>query len=112
MGVAGDELHPSQAAGGQVAEETEPAGTVFGAGDLQTQDLAVPVLVHARREERVDVGDTAALADLQHQGIGGDERVGAGVEGAGAELLDLLVEVLGHDRHLRLGETSDTEGLD
>ena len=31
---------------GQVPEEREPAGAVLGRGDLQPEDLAVPVDVH------------------------------------------------------------------
>ena len=41
--VGGDELDSGQAAGGQVPEEPQPPGAVLGAGDLQAQDLPVPV---------------------------------------------------------------------
>jgi hypothetical protein len=34
VGVGGDQADSGQAAGGQVPEEGEPAGAVFGAGDL------------------------------------------------------------------------------
>jgi hypothetical protein len=40
-------MSATQPAGGQVAQEREPAGAVFGAGDLQAEDFAVSVGVHA-----------------------------------------------------------------
>ena len=41
--------------------------------------------------------DPATFADLEYKGVGGDERERARVlEPAGAELLDVLVELLGH----------------
>jgi hypothetical protein len=102
VGVGGDEADSGQAAGGQVAEEREPAGAVFGAGDLQAEDLAVPVGVHAGSEQGVHVHDPAAFTDLQHQRVGGDERVRARVQRAGAERRDVFVEVAGHHGDLRL----------
>jgi hypothetical protein len=41
-----------------------------------------------------------AFADLEDQGVGGDERVRALIEGAGAERRDVFVEVAGHDADL------------
>ena len=93
VGVGGDQLDPGQAAGGQVAEEPEPAGAVLGGGDLQAEDLPVPVGVDPGRDQGVHVDHPAALADLQHQRVRGDERVRAGIERAGAELADLGVEL-------------------
>ena len=61
----------------------------------------MPVGVHAGGEQGVDVHDAAALADLQHQRIGGHERVRAAVQRPGPERLDLLVEVAGHLADLR-----------
>jgi collagen type II alpha len=98
--VAGDELDSGQAASDEVAEEAQPAGAVLGAGDLQAEDLAVPLGVHPDREQGVHVHDAPALADLEHQGVGGHEGVRAGVQRPGAERLDLGVERLGHVRHL------------
>ncbi len=60
---------PGQAAGREVAEEGQCA--VLGGGDLQAQDFAVTVGVDTGGYERVHVDDTAALTDLQHQGVGG-----------------------------------------
>src|SRR5215469_759752 len=61
VGVAGDQGDAGQAAGGQVAEERQPPGAVFGSGDVQAQDLPVPVGVHAGGQQGVHVHDPAAL---------------------------------------------------
>ena len=74
MGIGGDQLDPGQAAGDQVAEEGQPAGTVLAGGDLQAKDLAVPVRVDPGRDQRVHRHHPAALADLEHQRVGGHER--------------------------------------
>jgi hypothetical protein len=63
--VGGDRADPGRAAGGQIPEEREPAGAVFGAGDLQTEDLPVPIGVDAGGEQGVYVDHAAALADLE-----------------------------------------------
>jgi hypothetical protein len=44
--VGGDQLNAGQSACGEVAGEREPAGPVLAAGDLQPEDLPVPVGVH------------------------------------------------------------------
>jgi hypothetical protein len=66
VGVGGHQRHAGQATGGQVAEEHQPAGAVLSGGDLQPQDLPVPVGVDPGREQGVHVDDAAALADLEH----------------------------------------------
>jgi hypothetical protein len=98
--VGGDELHSGEAAGGQIPEEGQPAGAVLGAGDLQAEDLSVPVGVHAGGHQGVGVDHPAALADLEHEGVGGEERVRAGVQWAVPKVGHLGVEVLGHLGHL------------
>jgi hypothetical protein len=110
--VGGDQLHPAQAAGDQAAEERQPAGAVLAGGDVQAEDLAVPVGVDPGRQQGVHRHHPAALTHLQHQSVGGDERVRAGVQRAGAERLDLLVQLAGHDADLALGQPGDAEGLD
>ena len=112
VGIGGDELDPGQAAGGQVAEEREPAGAVLAGGDLHPQDLAVSIGVDTCRDEHVYGYDAAAFAHLEDQGVGGHERERTGVlQSAGAELLDVLVEFLGHHRDLGLGQASDAQRL-
>jgi len=105
VGVAGDQFDPVQAAGGQVTEELQPTGAVLGGGDVDAEDLPVAVGVDTGRDQGVHPGDPAALPDLQHQGVRGDERVRALVEPAVPERLDLGVKVFGHDRHLGLRQS-------
>src|SRR6201988_1799428 len=52
------------------------------------------------------------LADLEHQGVGGHERVWAGSQRPGPKRLDGGVEFLGHHRHLRLRQRRDAQSLD
>ena len=112
VGVGGDQRDPGQAAGGQVPEEAQPAGAVLGAGDLQAEDLPVPVAVDPGGQQGVHVDHPAAFVDLQHQRVGGHERVGTLVQPTGAERLDLAVKVAGHLRDLRLAQPRDAQGLD
>jgi hypothetical protein len=83
VGVGGDELDAGQAAGGQVPEERQPPRAVLSLGDLQAQDLPVPISVHSGRKQGVDVDDPATFTDLQHQRIRGHECVRAGVQRPG-----------------------------
>ncbi len=95
--VGGDQLHPAQASGDEVAQERQPAGAVLAAGDLHAQHLPVAVGVHAGGHRRVHGHDPSALPDFEHERVGGDERERAGVrQGAGAKLLDVRVEFPGH----------------
>ena len=111
--VAGDEADPAEAAGDEVGEEAVPRSSRLRRRDPQAQDFPVPVAVHASRDEDHGVDDPAALADFHGEGVGGDERERAGVvEGAVAELVDVLVEVCRHPGHLRFGQRVDSEGLD
>jgi hypothetical protein len=103
---------PGQAVGGQVAEESQPAGAVLGAGDLQAEQLAVPVGVDAHGDQGVHVHDPALLVDLEHQGVGGQVQVRASIQWAGAERGDLGVKVRGRRRDLRLRQSGDPETLD
>ena len=77
-----------------------------------TLDVAIPVSVDPDRDQGVHVHDPAGLADLEHQGVGGQERVRAGVEWPGAERGHLLVEIGRHRRDLRLRQPGDPEALD
>jgi hypothetical protein len=71
MRVGGDQRDAGRAAGGQVAEERQPPGTVLAGGHVQAQDLPVALGVHPGREQGVNVHGTAGLVDT---GIGRDER--------------------------------------
>ena len=103
---------PRQAAGGQRPQEPQPAGAVLGGGDVDAQDLPIPVGVDSDRDQGVHVDHPAPFANLEHQGVGGQEGVRAGIERAGANRLDSVVEFLGHHRHLRLGQTGDAQCFD
>jgi hypothetical protein len=69
----------------------------------------VPVGVDAGGQQGVHVDDAAAFADLEHEGVGGDEGVRAGVQRAGAKRRDVFVEVTGHDADLRLRQAGDAQ---
>jgi hypothetical protein len=66
VGIGGHQLHPDQAAGGQVPEETEPARAVLGRGDLQPEDLPMPVTVDPGGDQGVHVDHPPALPPLEH----------------------------------------------
>ena len=53
--IAGHQLHAGQAAGGQAAQERQPARAVLGAGHVDAEDLAAPVGVDAGRDQAVHV---------------------------------------------------------
>lgn len=104
---------PARAAGDQIGEETVPGRAGLGGRDLHAEDFAVPVAVDAGGQEHDGVDDPAALADLHRQGVGGHERERARLrQRAVAELLDVLVQIRGHARDLRLREVVDAQGLD
>jgi hypothetical protein len=71
----------------------------------------VPVEIHADRDQRVDVDDAAALADLLGQRIHPDERVRPLVQGSVAECGHLLVKMLGHRTDLGLRQLGHAERL-
>jgi hypothetical protein len=45
MGVGGDQPDDGESAGDQIAEEGEPAGTVFGRGEPQAKAFAIAVSI-------------------------------------------------------------------
>ncbi|GAA3283317.1 hypothetical protein GCM10020260_11880 [Nesterenkonia halobia] len=50
--------------------------------------------------QRVDRHHAAGFADIEHHRVGGDERIRAGIQRAGAEGFDLLIELTRHSRDL------------
>ncbi len=112
MGVAGDEADPAESAGDEVGEERVPGGPGLAGRDAEAEDFAVSVSVDAGRDEHDRVDHPAALTDLHREGVGGDESERPRItQGAMPELVDVLVEVRGHPRHLRFREGVDPEGL-
>ena len=68
--------------------------------------------VDTGRDEHVHRHHPATFADLEHEGVGGDERVRTRLfQAAGAELLHVLIELGGHHRDLRPGQAGDAQGL-
>lgn len=65
VGVGDGEVDAGQAAGGQRAQERQPAGAVLAGGDVQAEDLPVAVGVDADGDQGMDVDDATALADLR-----------------------------------------------
>ena len=94
--VAGDQGDPRQAAGGQITEEPEPASAVFGGGDVQAEDLSIPVAVDPDSEPGVHIHGAAAFANFQDERVSSDEGVGPGVQRPRPERLHLRVEISGH----------------
>jgi hypothetical protein len=102
MSVGDHQGYACQAPGDQAAQERQPAGAVFAGDHIQPEDLAVPVTVHADRDDHGDVDDAAALADLLGQGVHPHIRVGPRIQGPVPEPGDHLVELAGHARYLGL----------
>jgi hypothetical protein len=111
VGIGDHELHPGQAAGDQPAQKRQPAGPVLGGGDVQAQDLPVPVSIDPGRDQGVHVHHTAVLADLHDQGVDPDERVGPLIERTLAERGDLGIEMGSHLADLRPRQRLDPELL-
>ena len=111
MRVADHELDAAQAAGDQPAQKRQPPGAVFGAGDVQAEDLAVAVGVDPGGDQGVHVHDPAGLADLDRERVDPDVRVRACVERALPKRGDLGVKVRGHLRDLRARQRLDPELL-
>jgi hypothetical protein len=93
---------PGQAARDQRAQERQPARPVLSRHHVQAEDLALPVGGDPDRDQSVHDHRPAALADLLGERVQPQECVGAGIQRAGPERLDLRVEALGHLADLRL----------
>ncbi len=74
-------------------EVGEPPGAVLGGAGRQVEDLPVPVGVDPDGQQGVDVDGAPVFTDLDHQGVGGEERVGPGVQRTRPELGDVGSEV-------------------
>ena len=112
VGIGGDQLDSGQPSGSQRPQEREPAGAVFGGGDVDAENFPIALGVDPDRDQRMHVDHPTLLADLEHQGVGSDERVGSRVQWPGPERLHGGVEFLGHHRDLRLRQADDAQALD
>jgi len=70
-GVAGDQLHPGQASGGEIAQKRQPVGAVL-AGELHPEDLPVALPVDAGGQQGMHVHRPATLADHSRAGCESD----------------------------------------
>jgi len=64
MRIRDHQLHPAQAAAGELAQELGPDRFGFRAADLRPQHLAPTIGVDARRDNGRDRDDAAAAAHL------------------------------------------------
>jgi hypothetical protein len=74
VGIGGDQPDPGKAPGGQRPQERQPARPVLGGGELDAQDFAVALGVDPDGDRGVHVDHPPGFADLEHEGIGGQER--------------------------------------
>ncbi len=110
VSVTGDQPHPGQPACGQVGEELVPRRPCLAGGHAQPQDLAVPVAVDAHSDQRDGVDHPSTLTDLHRQRVRGHERERPNLsQRAVAEVLDDLVQVTRHPRHLGLRQRVDPQ---
>jgi hypothetical protein len=111
MRVGDHQSHAGEATSDETTQEREPSCAVFGGDHIDTEDLAVPIRVHAGRDHRRDVDDPATLTDLLRQRVHPHVRVGPVLERTVAELRDDRVELGSHPTHLRLRQRLDPERL-
>lgn len=71
----------------------------------------MPVGVHTSGDQGMHPDHPPTLADLEHEGVGGEEGVGPGIERPGPERLHRGIEVGSHPRDLRLAQARDAEGI-
>ena len=67
VGVGDNQLHARQAAGDQAAQERQPPGAVLTRGDLQPEDLPLPIGVYTTSVDaapRVSDGYSHSGCDL------------------------------------------------
>lgn len=112
MSVGDDQLDAGQTAGDQRTQEGKPAGAVLAGGDVDAEDLPVsvgvtPTAISAWTLMMRPPPRTFWSAHRRDP----DERIRAGVQRPVAEGCNLLVQVPGHRRDLRLGQLSDAERL-
>lgn len=112
MRVAGDELDTRKTARHQAAQERRPGGAVLTGEDVQTQQLALALGVHARGDDHPDRHDSPGLAHPHRERIQPEVPVRPRVEGALAESAHALVERAGHLGDGGLADAFDAEPAD
>ena len=106
VGVGDDQLHPSQPAGLQAAQEGGPEGAVLAVADGEAQDLAAAIPAHASGDHH-GLGDHPAVDPGLAVG-GVHEHIGEALAGQRAvpERRDLLVEVSADAGDLALADAA------
>ena len=90
--VADHQPHPTQAAALQRGEEAAPEHLVLAVPDVESEDLAAAVGGDRGGDDHRFGGDQPVVAHVQVGGVQEDVGVLDGIQPAGAELADLLVE--------------------
>jgi hypothetical protein len=111
VGVGDHQPRARQTAGDQTPQEGKPTGAVFAGDDVEAQDLAMALGVHAHGDHHGDIDDAAVLTDLLGHGVERHRGVGAAIEGPTPERRHLAVELAGHPGHLGLRQRLDAQGL-
>ena len=109
MGIAGDEHDAMQAAAHERAQEAGPQRAALAGADVESQHLALALLVDGDRHDHRHRLDPAALADLLDLGVKPQVRIAVLIEAPLAEGLHPAVELGAHARHLALADAVDAE---
>jgi hypothetical protein len=110
VGVGDHQLHPSQAAADQAAQELAPERLGLGRSHVQADHLALAGLVDPVGDHQGPVLDPTAGPDLLHLGVQPQVWIGA-VQGPLPEGGDLLVQAATQPGDGVLGHPGQPQGL-
>ncbi len=110
--IGDDELHSGQASALQMGEELAPEHLVLAVADIQPEDLPPALAGDPGGDHDRFAGDQPAATDMQVGGIQEHVRVAGGVEPAGPEPTDFLVQTGTDPRHLGLRDPRPAQGDD
>lgn len=108
--VGDDQLHATQAAVGQAAQEGLPERLSLRGANIHAQHFAPAVAVHAHGDDHRDADDASLLPDLHIGGIDPQVRPIA-FDGTMEERIHAGVDLLAQPRHLALGDAGAAHGL-
>ena len=108
VGIAHHQLHASQAAFLERAEELAPEALAFAVAHLEAQQLPASVGIDAHGDDHGPRADLQGLAQppMQVRRVEIDVGVAGLLQGPVQEGLHLLVDVLADAAHLRLGDAA------
>ena len=110
VGIGGNQFDPGQPAGGQRPQEREPAGAVFGGGDVDAQDFAIALGVDPDRDQRVHVDHPTLLADLETRASAATNVYGPPSSGRLRNASTAVSSSLAITDDLRLRQAGDPQG--